>query len=147
WRRLPRVVIGASLLSVDRARSSPLVPPWPDLVISIGHRSAHAARWIRRQSGGRTRLVVLGRPRAPLGLFDLVVTTPQYGLPRRANVIHNLMPLHHVEADRLDEAAAHWSPRLAHLPKPRFALLVGGASSPYRMDAAAAGDLGRRTSA
>ena len=44
------------------AGSAPLAPPWPDVLIASGRRSAPVARWIRRQSGGRTRLVQLGRP-------------------------------------------------------------------------------------
>ena len=32
-----------------------LQPPWPDLVIGIGRRSVAVSRWIKQQSGGRTR--------------------------------------------------------------------------------------------
>ena len=58
-----------------------LEPPWPDLVIGIGRRTVAVARWIRKQSGGRTQLVRLGHPRAPNRLFDLVITTRQYPVP------------------------------------------------------------------
>ncbi|MFD1693055.1 ELM1/GtrOC1 family putative glycosyltransferase [Azotobacter chroococcum] len=60
---------------------------WPDLVLSAGRHTAVVARRIQRQSQGHARLVVLGRPRAPLADFDRVVTTPQYGLPLRQNVV------------------------------------------------------------
>ena len=48
---------GDNLLGIDRRRSEPLAPPWPDLVIAAGMRNEPVARWIRAQSGGRTRLV------------------------------------------------------------------------------------------
>ena len=137
------LLLGASLLSLDGRRSSPLAPPWPDLVIAAGRRSAPVARWIRRRSGGRTRLVHIGRPWAPLGCFDLVVTTPQYGLPQRPNVLHNALPITRVDATRLAEARACWAPRLAALPRPLVALLVGGDSPPYVLDPETAARLGR----
>jgi hypothetical protein len=137
------LVLGASLLSLDRPRSSPLEPPWPDLVIASGRRSAPVARWIQRRSGRRTRLVHIGRPWAPLRWFDLVVTTPQYGLPQRPNVLHNTLPLTRADAARLAEARGRWAPRLATLTRPLVALLVGGDSPPYVLDPPTAARLGR----
>lgn len=132
WHRLPNVLIGPSLMSIDRRRSTPLTPPWPDLVISAAKRSVPAALWICAQSGGRTRLVHIGRPWAPLRLFNLVVTTPQYGLPARGNVLQCTMPLHGITPARLAEAADRWRDRLAHLPRPITTLLLGGNSPSYR---------------
>jgi len=134
---LPNRLLGASLASVKRCEPS-LAPPWPDVVLAIGQRSVPVARWIKRQSGGCTKLVQLGRPRAPLDWFDLIVTTPQYGLPERANVLHNPLPLHGLTPAKLREAAGAWRSRLAQLPGPRIALLVGGPSWSYRFPVAAA---------
>ncbi len=64
-----------------------LQPPWPDLVIGIGRRSVAVARWIRAASGGRTKIVRLGNPRAEAKLFDLVITTPQYPVRGQGNVL------------------------------------------------------------
>jgi mitochondrial fission protein ELM1 len=138
---------GEHLLGVDTERSDALTGPWPDMVLLAHQSNETVARWIRRQSGGRTRLVLLGRPWAPVETFDLVVTTPQYGLPEAANVLHNLLPLHGVTPDRLADAAARWAPRLAHLPRPYLTVLVGGSSGPYVLDEAAAARLGREASA
>ena len=44
-------------------------------------------------------------------------------------------------------AGAQWAPRLAHLPRPRTALLVGGNSSSYVLDPSTAARLGRTVSA
>jgi mitochondrial fission protein ELM1 len=137
---------GEHLLGVDRERSDALEGPWPDVVLLAHQSNEMVARWIRRQSGGRTRLVLLGRPWAPVESFDLVVTTPQYGLPEAANVVQNLLPLHGVTPARLAEAAARWEPRLAHLPRPFVTVLVGGSSGPYVFDAKAAVRLGREAS-
>jgi mitochondrial fission protein ELM1 len=112
-------------------------------VIAAGRRSAPVARWVRRQSGGRTRLVHIGRPWAPLGAFDLVVTTPQYALPVRDNILHNTLPITRLDTARLAEARARWAPRLAGLRRPLVALLVGGGSRPYVFDPGTAARVGR----
>lgn len=129
---------GSSLRGIDRRRSDALAAPWPDLVISAGMRNEPVERWIRRQSGGRCRIVHIGRPWAAPERFDLVITTPQYRLPRRANVLHNDLPLHRVQAARLREAAARWQDRLAQLPAPRIAVILGGNSGPFTLGVKAA---------
>src|SRR5262245_310602 len=55
----PNLLLGASKLTVDARRSDPLAPPWPDLVIGASRRAAPLARWIKKQSGERSRLVHL----------------------------------------------------------------------------------------
>ncbi len=118
---------------VDRGRSSELAPPWPDLVLASGRENEPLARWIKEQSRGRTRIVQVGRPWGPIAAYDLVVTTPQYRLPARPNVLENMAPLHRVTHERLHTAGRQWSDRLAHLPRPLIAVLVGGNSGPYAL--------------
>lgn len=145
---LPNVLLGGSLANLDRERSEPLGPPWPDLVISAGKRSVPVARWIHEQSGGRSRLVHIGRPWAPLSWFDLIITTPQYGLPARPNVLHNTLPLHSVDVRQLMAAPDFdsWKQRTAALPRPYTVLLVGGDSPSYVLDTATAARLGAEAS-
>jgi hypothetical protein len=145
--RMPTLLLGASVRTVDRRRSTPLAPPWPDLVIAASRRSAPVALWIRRQSSGRARLVHLLHAQAPLHWFDLLVTLPQYRLPRAPNVMHAVAPLVRLDAAALAAAGATWAPRLAALPRPRSALLVGGDSSSYAFDATTAARLARAASA
>ena len=84
---VPNWVLGPSLGTLRRGGKSALSPPWPNLVIGAGRRSVAPALWIKRQSGGSAKIVRIGRPRAALRHFDLVLTTPQYGLPARHNVV------------------------------------------------------------
>ena len=78
---LPNWMSGASLTSLATEARGQFDAPWPDLVIAAGKRTVPVVRWIRFASGGRTKLVQIGRPRAALKDFDLVISTPQYGLP------------------------------------------------------------------
>ncbi len=137
---------GSDLRGIRLQRSSPLEPPWPDLVISGGMRNEPVCRWIRDQSGGQTRIVHIGRPWAKLHHFDLVITTPQYRLPERQNVLHNALTLHGVNADRLTVEADQWASRFVQLPKPHVGVIVGGNSGPYTLGAKALESLFRQAS-
>ena len=133
----------ASVAGLDAASRAALLPPWPDLVIGAGWRSVPVARWIRRRSGGRARIVGIGRPRCHPVRLDLLVTTPQYGLPPSPAVLEMPFCLSRQTPDRLVEAARSWAGRLEAFPEPRLALLLGGDSPPFRLrpeDARAACD-------
>lgn len=142
--RISNRLLGASLLSLDRARSASLQPPWPDLVISTGRRTVPAARWIGAQSGGRTRLVQLGRKGADRAeAFDLSVTCVHFGLPPHPRRIETLAPLTAISDARLHAARQRWRDLFAGLPRPHVALLVGGTSAMHLLDASTAARMAR----
>ncbi len=147
YEKVVNLPVLSTLAGIVKESSSPLNPPWPDLVITAGRRNEPIARWIRKQSGGVTRLVHLGRPWAAIERWDLVVTTPQYRLPDHPNVLHNSTPLHRVTPARLAEEAARWEPQVRSLPRPRIAVLAGGPSGPYPFNAESGARLGRMASA
>jgi mitochondrial fission protein ELM1 len=137
---------GSDLRGIRLDRSSPLKPPWPDLVISAGMRNEPVGRWIRQQAGGQTRLVHIGRPWARPENFDLLVTTPQYRLPQRHNILHNTMTLHGVTDAKLSAAADRYRARYAQLPTPYFGVILGGNSGPYTLGRGTAASIARRAS-
>ncbi|MBC8038290.1 MAG: mitochondrial fission ELM1 family protein [Rhizobiales bacterium] len=145
-RKVRNFLLGASLVTLDREASDPLAAPWPDLVIGVGRRSVPVARWIRKQSGGATRLVQIGRPRARLDLFDLIITTPQYGLPAAPNVIELALPITPQPPASVAEDEG-WRDMLALLPEPKIAVLVGGPMKPLMMGQAEIAKLARDASA
>ena len=102
--------------------SKGLHAPWPRMVICCGRRGDSLAFWIRRQSGGITKVVAIGRARAALANYDLVVAAPQYLLPERANVIYLPISMARTRTGTCAEAPAE----LAKAPKPWFTLLLGG---------------------
>jgi mitochondrial fission protein ELM1 len=137
----------ASLAGLTAEAAASLRGPWPLIVVSAGRENEPVARWIKQASGGRTRIVHVGRPWGRVDGYDLVVTTPQYRLPERANVLQNDAPLHRVTAERLRLEAKAWAPRLRHLPRPFVTVLMGGNSGPYALDRRAGERLGREASA
>jgi len=152
-RVLPRAryVLGkppfkASLYHLDLERSDKLEPPWPDFVLTIGRRPSMAALWIQEQSGGRTRIILLGRPKKWIERFELVIVPSQYQLPERPNVLNFDLPLMRSNDAAVAEAVKHWRETFDALDKPVTALLVGGQTKPFRFDKAAARDLLDQTS-
>jgi mitochondrial fission protein ELM1 len=130
---IPGLLRRKSLSGIVRSDRSQLAPPWPDLVISAGMRNEPICRWIKQQSGGSTKLVHIGRPWARLEHFDLVVTTPQYRLPQRPNILQNLGTLHSVSEATLSLAAEALAPRLADYRRPYVGVIVGGNSGHYTL--------------
>jgi hypothetical protein len=142
-----RLFSRASLAGVDLGRSSSLLPPWPDLVLCSGRGAEAVAFWLRSYGNPKLRIVFVGSPWASPERFDLVVTTPQYRLPRAANILHNLLPLHDVTPQLIESEASRWREALSGLPQPYTAVLIGGSSGPYRFTPGAAARLGRQASA
>ena len=128
----PRVE--ASLHHLDLERSDPLEPPWPELAVTIGRRPSMAALWIQQQSGGRTKLVIVGKPAGPLERFDLVVVGPEAQLPPLPSVFKLTLPLMRVPEPEIAAAAEAWRKLLAPLPRPLIAFGVGGPTSPFAFD-------------
>src|ERR1043166_1955822 len=75
-------MFGATRLGLQRTQSAVLTRPWPDLVITTGWRTAHIARWIKKQSHSHTRLVQMGRKGTHVaGRYDLAISCPDFSFP------------------------------------------------------------------
>jgi mitochondrial fission protein ELM1 len=113
------------------ARGSPIAPPFPDLVIASGRRAVPSLRHVKRASGGRTYTVFLKDPRTGPGSADFI-WSPDYDRIRGPNVLTTLTSPHRITAARLAAARVAPDPRVAALPAPRAAVLVGGDSRHHR---------------
>jgi mitochondrial fission protein ELM1 len=134
---------GATRLGLKRAQSAVLARPWPDLVITTGWRTAHIARWIKKQSRDHTRLVQMGRKGTHVAhLYDLAISCRYFRLPPHLRRIETLVPLTDVSSEQLKQTAERWQALLANTPRPRIALLVGGTSYDCRFDEETAYRLG-----
>jgi hypothetical protein len=126
---------------VDWSASDAITPPWPDLVITVGRRPSMVALWIKEQSRGQTRLVIVGRPRRWLQRFSLIIAAAHHHVPPLPNVLRLGLPLIRADAAGMEAARARWAPRFADLPRPLVALFVGGPTKPHVFDRDVARDL------
>jgi mitochondrial fission protein ELM1 len=124
WRWLPAGWPGV-LAGVDRAAGDALDPPWPDLIVSCGRRSAILGLAVKKAAGGRPLLVHVQDPRAALRDFDLVVAMDHDDVAG-PKVIKVLTTLHDMTPQRLAAAGRAWASRLAGLPRPLAGVLLGG---------------------
>jgi uncharacterized protein len=109
------------------AHGSPIVPPFPDLLIASGRRAVPYLQFVKRASGGRTYTAFLKDPRTGPKTADFI-WVPEHDPLRGPNVLATLTPPHRISGERLAAERAHPDPRLASVPHPRVAVLVGGDS-------------------
>jgi mitochondrial fission protein ELM1 len=123
--------VGPTLYHIDRDRSDPLDPPWPDLILTSGRRPANVALWIREQSGGHTRIVLVGKPSTRSDDYDLVIYSAENQFPPLANLQAISLPLMRIDDAQITQAAAEWESRFRELPRPLIAFLVGKPTNPF----------------
>jgi len=130
-----------SLDHLDPSRSDALDGPWPELIITVGRRPSMAALWVRRQSGNRTRVVLIGKPSGHMLDFSLVVASAENQIPPMDNFQATSLPFMRVSAAAVAEAAEAWKERFAPLGRPLIAMLIGGETNPFVMNRRVARDL------
>ena len=123
--------VAATLHHIDPARSDPLMPPWPDLIITVGRRPSMVSLWIREQSGGHTTIILVGKPSGPLGNYDLIVAGAEVQLPPLSNVMGIALPLQSIDEEAVTVAKKAWAARFMDLPRPLIGVLVGGPTAPF----------------
>lgn len=101
----------------------------PALAISVGGMGAAVGAALRRRGA---RVVQVQAPRMDPRRFDLVVASRHDELAGQ-NVIITRTALHRATPERLAAAREAWTPRLAHLPRPLVAVLVGGSNGRFRL--------------
>lgn len=130
WRHVPAALWPRPLAAIEPGT---LQGAWPELLIGCGGKAASVLSVL----GHRSRTVIVQHPRMAPSRFDLVMVARHDDLTG-PNVIVTRTALHRLTPARLAEAARLWRPRLAHLPRPLVAVLVGGANGRFRFDAAVA---------
>lgn len=125
WNWFPAALAPNALAGLS-ADSDRLAPPWPDLMISCGRRSAALSIAVRKASNGRTLTVHIQDPRSSLAAFDLVVVMDHDPTPATANVLKTPTALHDLTAENLAAAADAWRPRFASLGRPLVGVAIGG---------------------
>lgn len=124
--RLPNWLLPANLTGLTPASRETLTPPWPDLVIGAGRRTARIGRWLKHQNPG-TCLVQLMWPGSAEG-FDLIAVPEHDRVPDDPVLMRTLGPPHRLTPERLERSVADIARHLATLPRPFVACLVGGSS-------------------
>jgi len=118
-----------SFLGLKSSCSNSLRPPWPRVLVFTNLANEPVARHVRTISKGYTKLVAIGRTWADYDCFDLIVTTSQYRLPARPNILNN--PITISDYGHLDSAPVYGAFSEDGPPPPYLAVLLGGRSGPF----------------
>lgn len=132
----PRRIPGGRLALALRDRAQ-FEPPWPDLALGCGRSAALLTRMLRALSGGACYSVQILDPRIDPGHWDAVIA-PRHDRLEGSNVLTTLGSLNAVD-DAWLASGREAFPDFGSLPRPRVALLVGGARRGIPFDAALAG--------
>jgi mitochondrial fission protein ELM1 len=127
--------VGPTLYHIDHERSAALEPPWPDIILTVGRSPANVALWVKEQSGGHSRLVLVGKPSGYMERFDLIITSAETLPTPYLNVLRINMPLMRVDQAAVEQGARDWAERFAALPRPLVAVMIGGPTNPFVFDA------------
>jgi mitochondrial fission protein ELM1 len=142
---LPNALLGGSLAGLTQASQAELRPPWPDLVLAAGRRTAPVARWVKRQNPDAF-LVQMMWPGRSEGI-DLIAVPEHDDVAQKTGVIRTLGAPHRITPERLAAAAAAFAAEVEDLPKPRIACLVGGSTRRVTFDSKHAATLARAAGA
>lgn len=112
---------------------SPLAPPFPDLAIAAGRRAVPYLRALKRASKGATFTVFVKDPYWSRQAMDLIVV-PEHDRLRGANIFAAVTPANRLTASVLAAERAAPNLRIAGLPRPRVALVLGGNSQHHRFE-------------
>lgn len=112
--------------------SDELSPPWPDLVITCGRRSAPIALAIKKQNKGKTFCVHIQNPILNKEAFDLIVA-PEHDHLKGQNVISTKGAIHKVTHEKIAEGIKTFDHLFQDLPRPYNVVLLGGNTNRYKM--------------
>ncbi len=144
--KLPNALLGASFAGLDAATKAGLSPPWPDLIVAAGRRTAPVARKIRRLGGGNVFIAQVMHPGAGAGEFGLIAQPRHDSAGSGDNILPITGAPHRLTPERLAEEAERWRGRFDGLPKPWIALIVGGTTRRRNFTPDMARELGARAS-
>jgi len=119
---------GSRLWHLEPASRRAISPPWPDLVIAAGRRSAPVSLAIKKRSP-HTKIVHLMWPDVAPARFDLIAVPQHDSLTYSGpNLLRTYGAPHSITNDYLDSEAERWHSHIARLPAPHIAVLVGGSN-------------------
>ena len=126
---LPNFLRGRTLLGLDKKSRNLFGGKMPDAVISSSRRTVPVARYIKKMSGEKTKLVQLMHPGlAGMKEFSLIFV-PEHDKGKKGgkNVEYIVGCAHQITPDTLAAAHKKWKDEFAGLQKPLTAVIVGGA--------------------
>ncbi len=127
---LPNFILNTSDMGIEKDAQEALLPPYPDIIIGAGRRTAPVALSVKKKAihAGKKapKLVQIMHPGGLAKKFDLVAVPQHDNATQQGNIIETLTAPHKVSKKLLKLARSEWKESLDFLPSPRLVILIGG---------------------
>ena len=134
FAKLPNFIRGSGKIGISEKTIKALLKDskkLPDIIITAGRRCAPLARYIRKMSQGKTKIVQIMYP-GRIGLSDFaLVIVPKHdnlGIASRENVVEITGAPHRISEKVLHDATKKWHKVFAKYHRPLTAVIVGGST-------------------
>ena len=146
YRLFPQMGAWPLMPISPRRNDRKLGPPWPDIIITCGKRTAGASLAIKRLSGGKTKIVQIQDPRISPHYFDVMVTPRHDPISQQghSNVIVSKASLNRLTMTDIAQAAKQVKAPFKVRKKAATAVMIGGHNRRYKASRAEFEALGDR---
>ena len=110
--RLPNWLLPADLAGLTSKSRDVLTPPWPDLVIGAGRRTAPVGRWLKQQNPSLCLVQLMWPGRDCADDFDLIAVPEHDRVPDHPALMRTIGPPHRLCPALLQTEASALTPRL-----------------------------------
>jgi len=124
---LPNILLGSSLNGITRQSRDAIKPPWPDLIIAAGRRTAPVARYIKKMNNCNSFICQIMSPgRLFSDDFDLIAAPRHDQIPDGDNILQISAAPNRINDEFLKSERVKWASVFEPLKPPRIAVLMGG---------------------
>lgn len=138
--RLPNLLRGKTTIGIKQESLEQFKEPFADLIIGAGRRIFPLMRYLKKKSGGKTKIVQIMNPgSAGFKEADLIVLPMHDHYRGKAkNVMQTLGAPHRVTKERILQEQEKWRSVFEPYAMPRISVIVGGATkqSPFTVQMA-----------
>lgn len=134
FANLPNTIKGATLMGVDHKIRDEICSPWPDIVLSAGRKTVPIARYIKKNSNGKSQLIHIMWPGKHHQEFNTIFLPKHDNKTAIENVVHTIGAPNIINNDVLNKEEKKWRKIFAHLPSPNIAVLIGGNTKNYHLN-------------
>lgn len=124
--KLPNILLGKTSRTIQQDISDSITPPWPDIAITAGRRCTPLLRYIKQQSGNKTKIVQLMWPGKAYDDIDLLVLPKHDQHLTNDQIMVTLGSPHKLTHALLEREQRYWHASFGILPDYKIALIVGG---------------------
>lgn len=145
WAGLPNFIRGRSLLGLKKESKEGISKNFPDIILSGSRRTAPIARWIKKNSGGKSCIIQLLFP-GFWGRKDFtIIAVPEHDKEKikGKNVMYTTGSPHRITKEKLKDAKEKWQSSFNKLATPYTSVIIGGRIKNKEFSEKNAKELGR----